>query len=538
VERTSRGREAFQEADLASTFGGLCRFAREIRDAASLPAALDEAFRQATTSRPGPVLLSLPADLLEEPATSLGGRVATATVLGPSRTPEPDPHSVRRILHLLLDSRRPLILAGAGVLRSRATADLVRLAELVQVPVVAAWRRPDAFPNDHPLYLGMSGYFAAPTVVPRLLEADAMLVLGCRLNEVTSRGWSVPAPATRWAHVDLEPLGGRAGRAAPTLALASDARTFVREARRVLGLGVLDASSLEARRAANAVDRAAYEEARVVDRTSWEGPGVHPGRAVAALGRLLPPDGVVTTDAGNFGGWAARGLTLRRPGTYLGTTAGAMGFGLPAAIAASLAAPGRPVVALVGDGGLGMSIAELETAVREGARPVVLCFDNQQYGTIHDHQARRGLAPLATNLGAVDWAAVAEGFGAIGVRIESDDEVEPALRAALVSRRPTVLHLLVDRRWVSVDHLAEAPGGEEPAPAITAEPPAITAEPPAITAEPPAISAEAESYAEPEPWVELEPALETTAEVDGVPVPEPAMEPEPEPVAKEAAAEA
>lgn len=511
VERASRGREAFQEADIAANLGGFCRFAREIRDAAALPAALDEALRQATTSRPGPVILSLPADLLDEPASSLGGRIATATVLGPSRASEPDPQAVRRILHLLLDSRRPVILAGAGILRSRATADLVRLAELVEVPVVAAWRRPDTFPNDHSLYLGMSGYFAAPTVLPRLLEADAMLVLGCRLNEVTSHGWSVPAPGTRWAHVDLEPLGGRAGRTAPTLALVADARTFVREARRVLGMGVLDVASLEARRAANAADRAAYEEARVVDRTPWEGPGVHPGRAVAALGRLLPPDGVVTTDAGNFGGWAARGLALRRPGTYLGTTAGAMGFGLPAAIAASLAAPGRPVVALVGDGGLGMSIAELETAVREGARPVVLCFDNQQYGTIHDQQARRGLAPLATDLGPVDWASVAEAFGAIGVRIESDDDIEPALRAALVSRRPTVLHLLVDRRWVSVDHLAEAPGGEATAPTVAA----------AVTVEP-------EPRAEPEPWVELEPAPGLASEVEAAPAIELVTEPVPE----------
>jgi hypothetical protein len=133
-----------------------------------------------------------------------------------------------------------------------------------------------------------------------------------------------------------------------------------------------------------------------------------------------------------------------------------MGFGLPAAVAASLASPGRPVVALVGDGGLGMTGAELETAVREGARPVVLVFDNARYGTIHDHQSRRGLAPIATELGAVDWAMVAEGFGAAGVRVETDDEFEPALRAALGSRRPTVLHLVIDRRWVSVDRLDDA----------------------------------------------------------------------------------
>ncbi|HSW41698.1 MAG TPA: thiamine pyrophosphate-dependent enzyme [Patescibacteria group bacterium] len=453
VDRASRGREAFQEADVVATLGGLCRWAREVRDVAALPGALDEALRKATTARPGPVLLSLPADLLEGPPPSYAGRMATATVLGPSRSPEPDSIAVRRILHLLLDAERPVILAGAGVLRSRATADLVRLAEMLDVPVVAAWRRPDAFPNDHALYLGMSGYFAAPTVAPRLRAADGILVLGCRLNEVASHGWTVPAPGARWAHVDIEPLAARAGLGAPTIALAADARTFVREARRLLGGAVLEMVSLERRRQANAADREAYLEARVVDATPWDGPGVHPGRVIATLGQTLPPDAIVTTDAGHFGGWAARGLWTRRPGTYIGTTAGAMGFGLPAAIAASIASPGRPVVALVGDGGLGMTAAELETAVREGARFVVLVFDNARYGTIHDHQTRRGLAPIATDLGPVDWAMVAEGHGAAGVHVETDEEFGPALRAALASRRPTVLHLVVDRRWVSVDRL-------------------------------------------------------------------------------------
>ena len=506
VDRPSRGREAFQEADLVAVFGGLCRWAREVRDIAALPGALDEALRKATTARPGPVLLSLPEDLLEEAPPDDAGRIATATVLGPSRVPEPDPIAVRRIMHLLLDAERPVILAGAGVLRSRATADLVRLAEMLDVPVVAAWRRPDAFPNDHALYLGMSGYFAAPTVAPRLREADGILVLGCRLNEVASHGWTVPAPAARWAHVDIEPLGARAGLGSPTIALAADARTFLREARRLLGGAVLEAESLRRRRQANVADREAYLAARVVDATPWDGPGVHPGRVIATLERTLPPDAIITTDAGHFGGWAARGLWTRRPGTYLGPTAGAMGFGLPAAIAASIASPGRPVVALVGDGGLGMSVAELETAVREGARPVVLVFDNARYGTIHDHQVRRGLAPVATDLGPVDWAMVAEGYGAIGVRVDTDDALEPALRAALASRRPTLVHLVVDRRWVSVDRLAEAPA--RPEPEVPVPPPAADA-----TVPPPEPVPEFAVAPEPEPEV-MEPVPECAVASD------------------------
>jgi acetolactate synthase-1/2/3 large subunit len=480
VARSSRGREAFQEVDLAATIGGYCRWAREVRDVASLPSVLDEALRRATAGRPGPVLLSLPEDLLAEEVGAAPARSAPPVMPASSRAVPPDPALVRRALHLLLDAERPVILAGGGVLRSRATADLVRLVEMVDVPVIAAWRRPDVFPNDNPRYLGMSGYFAAPTVRRRLEMADAILVIGSRLNEIASFHYAIPGAGTRWAHVDMEPLGARPGLAAPTIALAGDARTFLREARRVLSGGVLDAAGLERRRAATAADRAAYEEARRVDTSAWDGPGVHPGRVVATLNRVLSPDTIVSTDAGHFGGWAARGLIIRRPGTFLGTTAGAMGFAVPAAVAASLAGPGRPVVALTGDGGAAMTIAELETAVRHGVHPVVLVFDNQRYGTIHDHQVERGFAPVATDLGPVEWVRVAEGFGALGSRVERDDDLEPALRAALAAPLPTVLHLVVDRRWVSVDRIDDGvpeierrPVEPAPAPSLEQEPEAL-----------------------------------------------------------------
>ncbi|MDR3544557.1 MAG: thiamine pyrophosphate-binding protein [Candidatus Limnocylindrales bacterium] len=530
VKRSTRGREGFQEADLVATVGGFCRWAREVRDAAALPAAIEEALRRATTGRPGPVLLSLPEDLLDEEVAAAPARTTPGPVPGPART-LPDPVHVRRILHLLLDAERPVIVAGGGVLRSRATADLVRLAELVDVPVIAAWRRPDVFPNDNPRYLGMSGYFAAPTVRSRLEDADAILVIGSRLNEIASYQHAIPAPGTRWAHVDVEPLGTRPGLAGPTLALAADARTFLREARRIVATGVLDFAGLERRRAATARDRAAYEEARRVDLDVWDGEGVHPGRVIATLNRVLSPDTIITTDAGHFGGWAARGLVLRRPGTFLGTTAGAMGFAIPAAVAASLAGPGRPVVALVGDGGAGMSIAELETAVRTGVHPVVLVFDNQRYGTIHDHQVQRGLTPVATDLGPVDWVRVAEGYGAAGARVDRDDAFEPALRAALAASRPTVLHLVVDRRWVSVDRIGEAVVEPDAGPAFEPCPdaePELDAEP---IAEPePEWAAETEAAPEPEPEPAADPGPAAEAEPAEMAEPEAAMEPEVLPV--------
>jgi acetolactate synthase-1/2/3 large subunit len=172
---------------------------------------------------------------------------------------------------------------------------------------------------------------------------------------------------------------------------------------------------------------------------------------VATLRRLLPDEAIVTTDAGNFAGWLARGFRFRRPGTFLGPTSGAMGYGLPAAIAAALVHRDRSVVAWTGDGGFAMTMAELETAVRERLRLVAIVLDNERYGMIRMHQDRRGGDATATDLGPVDFAAVARGLGADGIRVESDADFEPALATALAAERPTVLHLVLDRRWVSVD---------------------------------------------------------------------------------------
>jgi acetolactate synthase-1/2/3 large subunit len=209
----------------------------------------------------------------------------------------------------------------------------------------------------------------------------------------------------------------------------------------------------------NAIDREAYLEARRVDNVPGQGSGVHPGRVIAALQEALPQDALITTDAGNFGGWVARGFRFGRPGTFLGTASGAMGYGLPAAIAGALLRPDRPTVAMTGDGGFAMTMAELETAVRERARVVALVFDNNGLGTIRMHQAKAGLAETGTVYGPLDFAAIATAAGALGITVDSDDQIAPALEEALTSRRPAVIHLKVDPRWVSVD---EGPGEANP----------------------------------------------------------------------------
>ncbi len=355
-----------------------------------------------------------------------------------------------------------MILAGAGVLRSRGTRDLVRLAETLEVPVVAAWRRGDAFPNDHRLYLGMAGFGAPEVVRERLATADALLVLGSRLSEVTTFGYTIPADGARWAHVDREPRAADEGSSrGPELALAGDADAFLRAALRAVSGAVHDKASYDTRRTANAADRAAYLAAASVAEGPSSDAGVHPGKAVAALQSALPATAVVTTDAGNFAGWLARGFRFRRPGTFLGPTSGAMGYALPAAIAAAIWAPDRAAVAVAGDGGFAMTMAELETAVRHRLPVVAVVFDDRRYGMIRDHQVQGGHGTVATDLGPVDFAAVARGLGARGVTVSRDDELGPALAEAVRSGEPTVVHLLLDRSWVAVGRREEAVAVEE-----------------------------------------------------------------------------
>ena len=446
VRREFRGREAFQDSDLASGIGSLAAWSVELERPNDAGRVLGEAMRHLTTGRPGPILLALPEDIL---GSTAGGHVSGAPT--PVAGPAPDRAVVSQILKWLAASRRGVIVAGGGVLRARASKRLITLADALAVPIIASWRRADVVPNDHPGYLGMTGYWSPPTVLQRLEEADVVLVLGARMSEIASYGYRVPGPGTRWAHVDLAPRTARQGLPAPDLAVVADVARFLDVAWSDLRGVVLDAENRTARAAAMAVDRQAWLDASVVEGGEWSGPGIHPGRVVATLQRLLPPNAIITTDAGNFGGWIARGYRFQRPGTLLGPTSGAMGYGLPAAIAASLVHSDRPVVAVCGDGGFAMTMAELETSVREGARPVVVVLDNAGYGTIRMHQDRAGLPHTATELGPIDFAAVAEASGALGFRVTDDAAFEGAFRDALAARRTAVIHCLLDPSWVSVD---------------------------------------------------------------------------------------
>jgi acetolactate synthase-1/2/3 large subunit len=448
VDRAHLGREAFQELDVVRSVGTLATLAFQLDDPADTPGVLARVARRLHAGRPGPILLSLPQDVLDvEIDTDMEPAQA-----GPApRPPAIDRSSVAHVLKLLAASERGVIVAGGGVLRARATKRLVSLSEALAVPVIAAWRRADVFPNDHPNYLGMAGPWAAATVRERLVDADVAVFIGARLSETTTFDYAVPASTTRWVHVDLHPQGAHAGMSAPTEAVEADASRFLDAAWGDLRMAALDNEMRSRREARMMADREAWRAASNVGQGTWAGPGVHPGHLVQTLRAVLPDNATIALDAGNMGGWLMRGYRSRRPNTLLATASGAMGFGLPAAIAASLADPDRIAVAFCGDGGLAMTMAELETSVREGAHPIVIVLDDERYTTIAMHQSAAGHSTTGSELGSVDFAAVARAHGALGFTVSEDAAFEPALREAIASRSTSLLHVRLDRAWVSVD---------------------------------------------------------------------------------------
>ena len=261
------------------------------------------------------------------------------------------------------------------------------------MPVVASWRRGDVIPNDHPLYLGMTGFGSPATVRERIEAADALA--GARVPADRADDLRVPRAGAGPALDARRPRAADRARRRRAGAGAGDPgrrpRVPASGRRPASRTRCCSPSRVAARDRHNAADRAAWEAATRRRRSApWSGPGVHPGRVVADLRRLLPEDAIVTTDAGAFAGWAARGFRFRRPGTFLGPTSGAMGYALPGG-----ARGGRSCTASGASSrwsataGMGMTMAELETAVREGAHVVAIVFDNERYGMIRDHQDRQ-----------------------------------------------------------------------------------------------------------------------------------------------------
>jgi len=448
VETLHRYKEAFQEVELAPFFAHIVKWAVEVGRTDRLPEIAHEAIRRAVSGRPGPVLLAVPTDVLNAEADFTAAHFRPPAV--PPR-PAPTVADAAEAVALLQGAERPAILAGGGVMRAGAVNDLVRFAEAAAIPVLTAARRYHAFPYNHPLYLGSMGLGAAVTIKPRLAAADVLLALGTRLGEFTTGAYALPAPGTRLIDVDIDPdVVGTNN--ATALGIVADAQ----EAVRALHAALTDAPDPHraTREAANARDREAFRAAVALPANNGYGPDDGPADAagvVADLNRLLPPETLVTGDAGNHWSWFGRYFRFPQEGMYLGPTSGAMGYAMPAAVGAALARPGTPALAVAGDGGFLMTGNELETAVRCALPVIALVFNNHGYGTIRMHQEREFPGRVsATALGPVDFAGFARALGAHGVRVTRNRDFAPALSAALALRRPALIEVVTDMRDINV----------------------------------------------------------------------------------------
>ncbi|NML17475.1 thiamine pyrophosphate-binding protein [Azohydromonas caseinilytica] len=444
VAREQRDREAFQELDYRQVFGpgtlGLAKWVAEVDDAERLPEYLARAFHVAMQGRPGPVVLALPEDVLSGPAS--------APVL-PRVEPVqawPAPGALRELRTLLLQAQRPFVIAGGSGWTAESAQALQRFAENWNLPVGCGFRFQDCFDNRHPNYAGDVGIALNPRLAQRVREADLLIAVGVRLGEMTTGGYTlIEAPRPRQKLVHLHAGAEELGRV-----YAADLLLQCSLAAAGKALETLSAPPEVAWGEWTAAARADYEANRVP-------PPVAPldmAQVVLSIERLAPADSLYTNGAGNYSGWLHRYLRYRglqhHGRTQLAPTAGAMGYGLPAAVAASLLYPERSAINLAGDGDFLMTGQELATAMAYGAnrgagRLVSIVVDNGTYGTIRMHQERHYPGRVSgSDLFNPDFAALARSYGWRAARVERTEDFEPAFVEALSEGAPMLLHLKLD----------------------------------------------------------------------------------------------
>ncbi len=433
VARPTRGREAFQEINVQDMFRTpMAKWAVEIEDTSRLPELLHVAFRTATTGRPGPVVVGLPEDMLQESVEVDDAKPWTPAPAHPVAA------DVERTCRLFSDAPRPLIIAGGSGWTDSGRSHLTALAERAEIPVAVSFRRQDLIDNEHSCYAGDLSTSVDPRLVRRVQEASHLLVLGARLGEMTTGGYSTIRPGRQRAsltHVHADPF--ELGRVfIPDFAIAADPGAFAG------ALSKCEFSGHAERRDWRETAHGDYLAASTPEPYAAE---LDMGQVMLHLRNAMPADTVITVDAGNFSGWAQRFWRFRRPRSQLGPTSGAMGYSVPAGVAASLMAPQRDVLSFVGDGGFMMAGHELATAVQHGARPIVLVINNAMFGTIRMHQERDYPGrPIGTDLRNPDFPALANAYGAHGERVTRTDQFPAALERARACGTAAVIELVVD----------------------------------------------------------------------------------------------
>jgi len=431
-------REAFQELDYRRFYAPLCKWAAQIEDPERIPELVSQAFHRATSGRPGPVALALPEDMLKKRV-----QVADAGRYRPAM-PGVSTAALAEMRTLLAKARRPLMIVGGGGWTAEACRDIVTFAENNDLPTGASFRCQDRFDNTHDNYVGDVGIGISPNLAKRVREADLILAVGPRLGEITTQGYTLlapPRPTQKLIHVYPDP--DELGRVYQTdLSICAGIPEFAREAKAL--------KSVNSKAWAQWSEDARLDYLNNLEPSSGLPRTLDMAAVIAHLRETLPPEAILTTDAGNFSGWMQRFYQYRRYPTQLGPTSGAMGYGIPAAIAARLLFPERPVVGFCGDGGCLMTGQEIATAVHYGIDPVILVINNDMYGTIRMHQERdypgRVMGTALTN---PEFAVWAKSFGAFGELVSQTEEFPAAFERARKAGRIAVLELRIDPELIT-----------------------------------------------------------------------------------------
>jgi acetolactate synthase I/II/III large subunit len=437
-------REAFQEMDYRRMFGQMAKWVASVDRADRMPEFLSHAFHCATSGRPGPVVLALPEDVLTETAA-----VADTDPYRPVQA-HPGAADIARLRDLLATAERPFVLVGGWGWNPAACADLRRFAEANDLPIGCAFRFQDTFDNRHPSYAGDVGIGPNPKLAQRLKDADLVLAIGPRLGEMTTGGYTLlvpPRPAQKLVHV-------HAG--AEELGRVYQGELLINSGMPQIAAALAAMEPVDARRWRDAT-RAANADYR-----EWIARRETPGRVqmwdvIDFLKQRLPEDAVMVTGAGNFTGWVQRFYRYPTFRTQIGPTSGAMGYGVPAGVAAKIAAPGRMVLCFNGDGDFLMNGQELATAVQYDARVIFIVINNGMYGTIRMHQEREYPGRVyGTDLRNPDFAAYARAFGAHGETVVETAEFGPAFERCVAAAKPSLIDLHLDPQAITTQMTLDA----------------------------------------------------------------------------------
>lgn len=442
VERAHRQMNAFQEVDYTQVFGSMAKRVVEINEADRLPELVASAFHAAVSGTPGPVVVVLPEDMLEDDIRSPAAPVFAAARAGAVE------RDVGTLKAMIAAANRPLIIAGGLLKTDEGKRALLATAEAYTLPVATAVRHADLIDNEHPLYAGHLAYGAPAELSAAVARADLVIGVGTRLGDVTTQGYTFPAaplPVQAAVQIWPDPMAVGSVRSL-TLGIAADPQAVLEQL-----LSVAPAQPNPAHRNWATELHTVATALRDWDKAAEAADGLVFGAFVKAMDRVLEKDAIVTIDSGNFGGWVQRLMRFGAGRAMLAPSSGAMGFGVPGAVAASLRCPDTRVVCFVGDGGFLMTGNELATAIQYGGAPMIVISDNGAYGTIRMHQekhfpGRVGMTALANP----DFAALAESFGALGLRVERAADIEPVLEQALAAKRPTVICVRTSLEHISV----------------------------------------------------------------------------------------